>query len=308
MVPIRFLPMVVVALLWMAPGVLAENPPTSKNDPFRIFALCAARGPAPPVCRLQPSTSRDPLEEEVLVSFEEWKRKQLQDGDRAKGLINHSVHSSSGMGSGSDINDTGNHLVTPEANGMEDASENVDELPKSLPETIPPHFRIPLTDRFNYASSECSARVHLAHRSAKSSSSILSFKRDRYMLSPCNSKEQHFVIVELCEDIMIDTVQLANFEFFSGVFKDFRVSVAKTYDAESWTSAGVYRAKNVRGVQVHLPTVVLLRNILIPFAVIPSSHKSSRLLPLHSYRLSIPLRKRVLLSCIALAGIRADAS
>ena len=74
------------------------------------------------------------------------------------------------------------------------------------------------------------------------------------MLSPCNSptKEQHFVVVELCEDIRIDTVQLANFEFFSGVFKDFKVSVSKTYttEAEGWTNAGTYKAKNIRGVQV----------------------------------------------------------
>ena len=47
-----------------------------------------------------------------------------------------------------------------------------------------------------------------------------------------------------------DTIQLANFEFFSGVFKDFRVSVAQTYDAEQWTSVGNYRAKNIRSVQV----------------------------------------------------------
>jgi hypothetical protein len=65
------------------------------------------------------------------------------------------------------------------------------------------------------------------------------------------------VVVELCEDIRIDTVQLANFEFFSGVFKDFTVSVAKTYttDGEGWTVVGTYKAKNVRGVQsFHLPT------------------------------------------------------
>ena len=73
------------------------------------------------------------------------------------------------------------------------------------------------------------------------------------MLSPCNTPgEDKFVVVELCEDIRIDTVQLANFEFFSGVFKDFSVSVARTYttDPEEWTPAGTYRAKNIRGVQV----------------------------------------------------------
>jgi Sad1 / UNC-like C-terminal len=59
-------------------------------------------------------------------------------------------------------------------------------------------------------------------------------------------------VVQLCEDIRIDTVQLANFEFFSGVFKEFTVSVAKTYaatEAEGWTVVGTYIGKNVRGVQ-----------------------------------------------------------
>ena len=50
-----------------------------------------------------------------------------------------------------------------------------------------------------------------------------------------------FVGIELCEDIRFDTVQLATFDF-SGVFKDFTVSVAKTYptDAEKWNIAGAY--------------------------------------------------------------------
>ena len=112
-----------------------------------------------------------------------------------------------------------------------------------------PHFRVPLAGRFNHASLGCSARVHTAHREAKSASNILSSKRDRYTLSPCDAAGPQFVVVELCDDIRIDTVQLANFEFFSGVFRAFTVSVAKTYaaaDAEGWMVVG----KNVRGVQV----------------------------------------------------------
>ena len=73
------------------------------------------------------------------------------------------------------------------------------------------------------------------------------------MLSPC-AEEKQFVVVELCDDIRIDTMQLANFEFFIGVFKDFSVSVAKQYttDPKEWVPAGTYRAKNVRGVQVSI--------------------------------------------------------
>jgi hypothetical protein len=68
--------------------------------------------------------------------------------------------------------------------------------------------------------------------------------------------------VELCDDIRIDTVQLANFEFFSGVFKDFTVRVSDRYpanpaDLNVWTIAGSYRAKNIRGVQTFHPPASL---------------------------------------------------
>ncbi|KAG8815532.1 hypothetical protein FRC17_000674 [Serendipita sp. 399] len=119
-----------------------------------------------------------------------------------------------------------------------------------------PRSHIPLIDRFNYASNECNARIQSSHKSAKSASSILSRKKDRYMLSPCHSnREKHFVVVELCEDIRIDTVQLANFEFFSGVFKDIRVSAAhtNTNDEKAWSIVGEYTAKNIRGVQSFHP-------------------------------------------------------
>ena len=114
--------------------------------------------------------------------------------------------------------------------------------------------RVPLTDRFNYASADCSARVHTVDpaAAAKSASNILSSQQGRYMLSPCGTARQ-FVIVELCEDVRIDTVQLVSSRFFNGVFKEFTVSVAKMYiaaDGERWTVVGTYVGKNVRGVQV----------------------------------------------------------
>jgi len=45
------------------------------------------------------------------------------------------------------------------------------------------------------------------------------------------------MFVELCEDIRIDTVQLANLGVFSSVFKDFMVGVVEMYitEPEGWT-------------------------------------------------------------------------
>lgn len=49
-----------------------------------------------------------------------------------------------------------------------------------------------------------------------------------------------------------DTIQLANFEFFSGVFKDISISASQTYDADHWHFLGTFRAKNIRTVQVSI--------------------------------------------------------
>ena len=255
--------------------------PTSRNDPFRAIALKWSKPGQDPICCLIPPhpTEPQPTEDELLLSFEDWKAKLLAeersnsatgssgDGDSTRHTsTTDPIQAADGLGNGG--NEGGGAGGKDSGTEPSSAPHSNNPVPGASGQTFPqdhldfgfgePHFRIPLTDRFNYASMECSARVHKAHKSAKSASSILSSKNDRYMLSPCTTKtadgkeENHFVVVELCEDIRIDTVQLANFEFFSGAFKDFTVSVAKTYtpDVPEWTTVGTYRARNIRGVQV----------------------------------------------------------
>jgi Sad1 / UNC-like C-terminal len=206
------------------------------------------------MCCLKPIPPLEPVEDELLLSFEDWKAKQSQQAE-TKGKEKDSDNWPIPNGQGNGMGGSGNAVQEPKP--LETSVETqLSDTSQEAQDNSSPHFRVPLTDRFNYASLDCSARVHTSHRSAKSSSSILSSKKDRYMLSPCASstQEKEFVVVELCEDIRIDTVQLANFEFFSGVFKDFTVSVAKTYttDARGWNVAATYTAKNVRGVQVRV--------------------------------------------------------
>lgn len=253
--------------------------PTTPNDPFRTIALRQSKLGQDPICCLipPPPTEPQPTEDELLLSFEDWKAKLLAeersnsatgspgDADSAR-HVSRADLSQAADGSGTGGNESGG--VEGKDDRMDPSSPPVpstsgqalpqDQFDFGFGESTLPHFRVPLTDRFNYASTECSARIHKAHKSAKSASSILSSKKDRYMLSPCTTKsgdgkqENHFVVVELCEDIRIDTVQLANFEFFSGVFKEFTISVAKTYtpDVPEWTTVGTYRGRNIRGVQV----------------------------------------------------------
>ncbi|KAJ7599883.1 UNC-like C-terminal-domain-containing protein [Mycena floridula] len=244
---IGVLPRTLVAFLLLSPTFLAfAAPPTSRNDLFRAITIRITPKAEPPICCLIPLPPVDPVEPDILLSFEEWKEKQSASKGKEK---DSAKKASPPPASGTDLTNSAPALVEEPvvSNG---STQELAESPQS------PHTLIPLTDRFNYASLDCSARVHLAHRSAKSPASILSSKRDRYMLSPCNSpKEKQFVVVELCDDIRIDTVQMANFEFFSGVFKEFSVRVAKTYTTndDGWTDAGTYTAKNVRGVQSFHP-------------------------------------------------------
>lgn len=111
-----------------------------------------------------------------------------------------------------------------------------------------------LKHRWNYASLDCAAVLHQANPSAKFPTAILSEKKDRYMLSPCpvSNRERQFVVVELCQQVRIDTLVLANLEFFSSMFKLFSVRLSNDLHApeHEWRTFGHFHARNVRGPQV----------------------------------------------------------
>jgi hypothetical protein len=220
-------------------AVCVHTAAQSPNDPFRSIAATVPKPPEEPVCCLRPLPPLGPAldGEELLLSFEEWKQRAA------------SSPSPSPPPPLSSITDT--ELTPPSALPTFSTPSDEVSFAPSDDAHLSPHFLVPLTDRFNFASTDCSARVHTQHKLARGASSILSAKRDRYMLSPCAAPGQ-FVVVELCDDVRIDTVQLATFEFFSGVFRDVRISVARTYESDpaAWTVVDTYRAKNRRGVQV----------------------------------------------------------
>lgn len=108
-------------------------------------------------------------------------------------------------------------------------------------------------ERFNYASFDCAATVLKTNKESKGSTSVLVENKDSYMLNKC-SADNKFFIVELCEDILVDTVVLANFEFFSSMFRTFRVSVSDRYPVklDKWRELGTFEARNSRELQAFL--------------------------------------------------------
>jgi hypothetical protein len=78
------------------------------------------------------------------------------------------------------------------------------------------------------------------------------------MLNPCTAAQ--WVVVELCEEIGIDIVGIANYEFFSSMFKDFSIYGSNKYIVclyfanpqrypPQWTLLSNFTAKNVREIQ-----------------------------------------------------------
>ena len=108
-------------------------------------------------------------------------------------------------------------------------------------------------ERTNYASFDCAATVLKNNPECKSASSVLVENKDSYMLNTCSAQNKFF-IVELCNDILIDTVVLANYEFFSSIFRHFRVSVSDRYPVkiDKWRDLGTFEARNTREVQAFL--------------------------------------------------------
>ncbi|EPY53871.1 Sad1-UNC-like carboxy terminal protein [Schizosaccharomyces cryophilus OY26] len=104
--------------------------------------------------------------------------------------------------------------------------------------------------RFNFASTDCAAAVLKTNPEAEGASSILTENKDKYMLNKCSAAKK-FVIIELCEDIYVDTVQIANFEFFSSIFRTIRISVSGKYPKHesSWMELGTFTAMNLRTLQ-----------------------------------------------------------
>ena len=150
--------------------------PFTVHDQFR--SLFAAFRPICPI-------SDAPVVTDDFLSFEEWKNIRISQTPN-ESTEETEISSDEGRASDGSVE---THTATPSSPAM----------PR---EELMPTVRVPLTDRFNYASVDCSARIHSSHKSSTSPASILSSKRDKYMLSPCSTPHK-FVIVELCDDIQI---------------------------------------------------------------------------------------------------------
>lgn len=159
------------------------------------------------------STEHIPIKAETpqedIPSFSEWAQKQLAEAEKKDIVLNHSSQPS--------------HSNT-----------NVSNKSTKLRSK-------------NYASPACGAKIVAVNPEAGSTSSILNPNRDEYMLNTCNSRI--WFVVELCEAVQAQKIEIANFELFSSTPKDFTVSFSDRFPTREWASVGQFTAKDIRDVQ-----------------------------------------------------------
>jgi Sad1 / UNC-like C-terminal len=188
-----------------------------------------------------PSTEHEthaPAGDEGFLSFEDWKRLNLLQSSEINGESAEDSHSRQ-------VREAPQPRDRPKDQALDSIGDEIDIQIETSPSGKTSK------ERFNYASFDCAAAVLKSNPEARGSSSILDENRDRYMLNKCSATNQ-FVIVEMCEDILVDTIVLANFEFFSSTFKNFRVSVTDRYPTieRGWKVLGIFTGSNSRSIQV----------------------------------------------------------
>lgn len=147
--------------------------------------------------------------QEDIPSFSEWAQKQLAEAEKKDTVLNHSSQ--------------------PSHSNTNFSSKSTKLRSK------------------NYASLACGAKVAAVNPEAGSASSILSPNRDEYMLNTCNSRI--WFVVELCEAVQAQKIELANFELFSSTPKDIAVYFSDRFPTREWASVGQFTAQDMRDVQ-----------------------------------------------------------
>ncbi|XWW99051.1 hypothetical protein V2A60_007056 [Cordyceps javanica] len=207
-----------------------------------------------------------------FMSFEDWKEMMLQktgqdpqDLKQRKGSEvqsdesqRYQTYPSSDFGDEGEISlNFGGYTERPDTeHGYDGGEDHADETSSQIGQTTLHRNKDAgktCKERFSFASFDAGATILKTSPGAKNSKAILVENKDTYMLLECATSNK-YVIIELTDDIWVDTIVLANFEFFSSMIRHFRVSVSDRYPVklEKWKELGTFEARNSRDIQAFL--------------------------------------------------------
>jgi hypothetical protein len=252
-------------------GSTVTKPETVSPEPHHTTTDSIVETPSPVIQEPEAETD-SPLDNANFLSFEDWKRQNLVkagqspdnigvrsqplNGERKRPGINNALDT---LGEESEIElDFSGFGASHDNDNRERSSSSASDSPDGQASLAPQTARSKdagktCKERTNYASFDCAATILKNNPESKSGSSVLVENKDSYMLNVCSAPNK-FLIVELCNDILVDTIVLANYEFFSSIFRHFRISVSDRYPVkpEKWKDLGTFEARNTREVQAFL--------------------------------------------------------
>ena len=96
----------------------------------------------------------------------------------------------------------------------------------------------------NFASDECGAKIVGHSEEIEHPENVINTNHDQYLLNSCD-KPSYFII-ELCENIKIQHLELESFELYSGTPSKFSVYTADklTEDFKLWEKYGSFQARS----------------------------------------------------------------
>eukprot|EP01028_Stygiella_incarcerata_P013559 TRINITY_DN82775_c0_g1_i1.p1 TRINITY_DN82775_c0_g1~~TRINITY_DN82775_c0_g1_i1.p1 ORF type:complete len:695 (-),score=146.17 TRINITY_DN82775_c0_g1_i1:78-2162(-) len=111
--------------------------------------------------------------------------------------------------------------------------------------------------RMNFASSLLGAKVLEKNPGSMGARNLLNDDRDKYLLNVCNKNHPHYAIVELSQEILLDTIVLANYEYYASGLKNFRLYGSRSYPCTepscNWKWIGDFQLNNTRHSQAVFP-------------------------------------------------------
>uniref|UniRef100_A0A1J3E077 Uncharacterized protein slp1 n=1 Tax=Noccaea caerulescens TaxID=107243 RepID=A0A1J3E077_NOCCA len=110
------------------------------------------------------------------------------------------------------------------------------------------HRMEPGGKEYNYAAASKGAKVLSSNKEAKGATSIISRDKDKYLRNPC-STEGKFVVIELSEETLVNTIKIANFEHYSSNLKEFELLGTLVYPTDTWVHLGNFTALNMKNEQ-----------------------------------------------------------
>lgn len=189
-----------------------------------------------------------------VVPLEQY-RKAVEEEVRKKAAKDHVQHEQGGKAEtneGFDIQEAPTEPSIKDGKAVEmqsNAAGGVEEALESL-------------DRVNYASASDGAKVLAANKDAKGISNVLNENKDTYMISPCASDK--WLVMELSQEAAVDSIVIANFEFYSSSLKEFEL--LGTQEHPQFTKEGKDPIKNFEGgvEWIHLGSFEAPKNLRKP--------------------------------------------